>query len=189
MKSDRRHQYKHSEKCCRENYRCFSFPSNDSSWQMTSFYSFVLCFDQSSAPPLTLWNKATENAAALSTVTVVILPSGRAVAGSSAVNSNGRWWVLWVCRVHRTGCHWCSGTGPPGQVGSGRWNMWNTVGQSENQSQPGLQMRASVKAYYVIIEQSVEQIYLCLHDCLSSGGLKKVELTVNSNMRLSLWSH
>lgn len=114
MKSNRRHQYKQSEKCCRENYRCFSFPANDSGWLMT----FAAC--------LVLWNETTKNRGAPSAITGV-LPSGRAAAGSSAVNSNGRWWALWVCRVRRTGCRWCSGTGPRGRAGSDRWNMWNTV--------------------------------------------------------------
>lgn len=53
-------------------------------------------------------------------------PSGQTVVGWSEVNSNGRWWVLWVCRVHRTGCRWCSESGPRGRDDSGRWNMWNT---------------------------------------------------------------
>lgn len=78
------------------------------------------------------------------------LPSDRAVAGSSAVNSNGRWWVLWVCRVRRTGCRWCSGTDPRGRAGSGRWNMWNTAGGQKGQP---ITTRPS-RSYYVITSRS-----------------------------------
>ena len=58
---NRRHQYKQSEKCCRENYRCFSFPANDSSWVMTSFYWLLLYFEVISLLPLVrLWNETTK---------------------------------------------------------------------------------------------------------------------------------
>lgn len=54
------------------------------------------------------------------------LPSDQEVVGSSAVNSSGRSWALWVYHVRRTSCRWCSGTDLQGQAGSGRWNTWNT---------------------------------------------------------------
>lgn len=61
---NRRHQYKQSEKCCSENYRCFSFPANDSSWVMTSFYWLLLYFEVISLLPLLrLWNETTKKTA------------------------------------------------------------------------------------------------------------------------------
>lgn len=130
MELNRRHRYKQSEKCRLENYRCFSFPANDFNWLMTTFYWLVLYSQVFKLLTEVRPQRAPESPPPSERPghmrKVVSLPSGRAVVGSSAVNSSGRWWVLWVCRVHRTGCRWCSGTGPQGRAGSGRWNMWNT---------------------------------------------------------------